>query len=257
MSTDVSPAREKPEVQVFRSQPNPAGRLLYRRSLQGSPSIAGTVFLTFPNQWRCLHRVLVDGAEIAALGVPRASDRNGPSRTTWQVSRGEAQVRSDHRPRRSGCRRGDIVATEMVKVECGTSIPSPSRSPSPASDGAEVDALALWDDNGNGRINCAEARRHGTAPVSRGHPAYQYCETEMAMGWCANRPPLRHEGQSVAHIGHPSRRVGRPPARSSTLRLRFLLATSGPSAAPLQRSHRPSAWDGSCRMPVQRIRMPR
>ena len=31
-----------------------------------------------------------------------------------------------------------------------------------------------WDDNGNGRISCAEARRHGIAPVPRGHPAYPY-----------------------------------------------------------------------------------
>ena len=37
-----------------------------------------------------------------------------------------------------------------------------------------VDALALWDDNGNGRITCDEARAHGIAPVRRGHPAYQY-----------------------------------------------------------------------------------
>ena len=31
-----------------------------------------------------------------------------------------------------------------------------------------------WDDNGNGRVSCAEARRHGIAPVPRGHPAYEY-----------------------------------------------------------------------------------
>ena len=37
-----------------------------------------------------------------------------------------------------------------------------------------VDALALWDDNGNGRITCDEAWNHGIAPVRRGHPAYQY-----------------------------------------------------------------------------------
>ena len=30
-------------------------------------------------------------------------------------------------------------------------------------------ALALYDDNGNGRITCAEARRHGIAPVPRSH----------------------------------------------------------------------------------------
>ena len=39
---------------------------------------------------------------------------------------------------------------------------------------APMNALALYDDNGNGRITCAEARSHGIAPVSRGHPAYQY-----------------------------------------------------------------------------------
>ena len=34
--------------------------------------------------------------------------------------------------------------------------------------------LDKYDDNGNGRITCAEARRHGIAPVRRGHPAYPY-----------------------------------------------------------------------------------
>ena len=31
-----------------------------------------------------------------------------------------------------------------------------------------------WDDNGNGRISCAEARRHGIAPVRHYHPAYPF-----------------------------------------------------------------------------------
>jgi len=34
--------------------------------------------------------------------------------------------------------------------------------------------LALYDDNGNGRISCAEARAHGIAPVHSGDPAYPY-----------------------------------------------------------------------------------
>ena len=34
--------------------------------------------------------------------------------------------------------------------------------------------LARYDDNGNGRISCAEARAHGIAPVRRGHPAYAH-----------------------------------------------------------------------------------
>ena len=50
--------------------------------------------------------------------------------------------------------------------------PSTDAAAADASDGAT--ALARWDDNGNGRITCAEARRHGIAPVSRGHPAYRY-----------------------------------------------------------------------------------
>ena len=40
----------------------------------------------------------------------------------------------------------------------------------------EVDALAMYDDNGDGRITCAEARRHGIAPVYRGDPAYPYMD---------------------------------------------------------------------------------
>ena len=45
--------------------------------------------------------------------------------------------------------------------------PSPTVPPMPPE-------VARWDDNGNGRITCAEARRHGIVPVRRGHPAYPY-----------------------------------------------------------------------------------
>ena len=41
-------------------------------------------------------------------------------------------------------------------------------------DVAPSSALEQWDDNGNGRITCAEARAHGIAPVNRDHPAYPY-----------------------------------------------------------------------------------
>ena len=37
-----------------------------------------------------------------------------------------------------------------------------------------ADALNEYDDNGDGRITCAEARSHGIAPVHRGHPAYPF-----------------------------------------------------------------------------------
>lgn len=53
---------------------------------------------------------------------------------------------------------------------------SPARSPATqnTSPPSNIDALQRWDDNGNGRITCAEARRHGIAPVPRSHPAYRY-----------------------------------------------------------------------------------
>ena len=36
------------------------------------------------------------------------------------------------------------------------------------------DPLNKYDDDGDGRITCAEAQNHGIAPVHRGHPAYPY-----------------------------------------------------------------------------------
>ena len=62
-------------------------------------------------------------------------------------------------------------STEMVVGECEPSSAAPASLPSAQSGG---DPLQLYDDNGNGRITCAEARRHGIAPVPRGHPAYRY-----------------------------------------------------------------------------------
>ena len=55
-----------------------------------------------------------------------------------------------------------------------TTPPSPRRSAAPAAGAPSGSPLARYDDNGNGRITCAEARRHGIAPVHRGHPAYVY-----------------------------------------------------------------------------------
>ena len=66
----------------------------------------------------------------------------------------------------SGC-----TSTEMI-VAAGDA-GSPNASP-PTAPAATSDALRLWDDNGNGRITCKEARRHGIAPVPRGHPAYPH-----------------------------------------------------------------------------------
>ena len=61
------------------------------------------------------------------------------------------------------------ASTEMVVGECGT-----EASAATSAEGEVADALAQWDDNGNGRITCAEARKHGIAPVHRGHPAFPF-----------------------------------------------------------------------------------
>ena len=70
----------------------------------------------------------------------------------------------------AGCADTDIDMTPRGTVAAAR--PPASRGSTTATSG--TDALALYDDNGNGRITCAEARRHGIAPVPRTHPAYQY-----------------------------------------------------------------------------------
>ena len=78
--------------------------------------------------------------------------------------------------------RAEAAAVELILTNCPSTAmvrhsPRPLSAPPvspPQSSPAGVDALASWDDNGNGRITCAEARRHGIAPVPRGHPAYRW-----------------------------------------------------------------------------------
>ena len=61
------------------------------------------------------------------------------------------------------------AATAMIVTAPGEPATAPREAPA-----ASSDALSLYDDNRNGRITCKEARRHGIAPVPRGHPAYTY-----------------------------------------------------------------------------------
>ena len=63
------------------------------------------------------------------------------------------------------------ASTSMQFTDPGAGAPTPAPPPAGEQGG---NALELYDDNGNGRITCAEARAHGIAPVPRGHPAYQY-----------------------------------------------------------------------------------
>lgn len=64
------------------------------------------------------------------------------------------------------------MTTEIEKSDCIAVSDLPDSRPTSSPEG--VEALRLWDDNRNGRITCREARRHGIAPVPRGHPAYPF-----------------------------------------------------------------------------------
>ena len=69
------------------------------------------------------------------------------------------------------------VAMEFVAASETESAAAEEVTPTPGSEAGqqvEGDPLELYDDNGNGRITCAEAERHGIAPVRSDHPAYQY-----------------------------------------------------------------------------------
>lgn len=61
-------------------------------------------------------------------------------------------------------------STDMEAAVCSTA----SGSEDPGHTLPAVGVLARYDDDGNGRITCKEARRHGIAPVSRDHPAYRH-----------------------------------------------------------------------------------
>ena len=63
-------------------------------------------------------------------------------------------------------------STALEPVVCA--VPSGSTAGAASAPAGGDDALALYDDNGNGTITCAEASRHGIAPVPRSHPAYRY-----------------------------------------------------------------------------------
>lgn len=65
----------------------------------------------------------------------------------------------------SGCTSTALIVDRSGQAAAASPAPS-----APQAGGA----LELYDDNGNGRITCAEARNHGIAPVRRGHPAYEF-----------------------------------------------------------------------------------
>jgi hypothetical protein len=76
--------------------------------------------------------------------------------------------------------RREANALDQVLVSCASTTLVRGGAPvaAPINPRGRSDTLpaevAQWDDNGNGRITCAEARTHGITPVRRDHPAYAY-----------------------------------------------------------------------------------
>ena len=79
--------------------------------------------------------------------------------------------------------RREAAALEQILSKCGSVEMEPlvcrRTSANPARRGNtgrenDLDPLARYDNNANGRITCQEARHHGIAPVHRDHPAYRY-----------------------------------------------------------------------------------
>ena len=68
-----------------------------------------------------------------------------------------------------GCTPTDMVVPAPTTTETFTTTATPTPTPARAED-----ALAMYDDNDNGRISCAEPRAHGITPARRGHPAHQF-----------------------------------------------------------------------------------
>ena len=95
------------------------------------------------------------------------------------------------------------ASTELVVFARGV---VPASAPAASAAGSSA-ALAEWDDNGNGRISCAEARAHGIAPVTRDHPAYPFmrdgdgdgvvCEFQQPHVLTASGSPARAHPDSL------------------------------------------------------------
>ena len=113
------------------------------------------------------HVQLKDGESLADLLIANGYGRpyDGGSRQNWCDEAIEFPV---SRP------------VESRWASSGDNAVTPSHPAGATSDNGDAranstdDPLALYDDNGNGRITCAEAGAHGIAPVRRNHPAFPH-----------------------------------------------------------------------------------
>ena len=109
------------------------------------------------------------GPELPAEIAQWDDNANGHISCAEARGHGIAPVRRGH-PAYAFMTDGD---GDGMVCESGGGQPSRPRT-AQREDSQRPSGALRWDDNGNGRISCAEARRHGIAPVRRGHPAYRY-----------------------------------------------------------------------------------
>ena len=121
---------------------------------------------------------------LAAPGLNR-HEKGGKDAAAWLPARNRcwfaATVVAVRRAYGLTIDRDEAAALEGVLTQCDSTEMEPVVCV-PDADAGQVgtagtdgdDVLARCDDNGNGRITCREARRHGIAPVRRGHPVYRY-----------------------------------------------------------------------------------
>ena len=112
------------------------------------------------------------------------------SRAPEARTHGIAPVRRDH-PAYAYMRDGDgdgiVCEAGGGEAKGGTA----RQGSAPATSGSS--ALRQYDDNGNGRITCAEARRHGIAPVRRGPSCvslHARCRRGTELSASAERRPV-------------------------------------------------------------------
>ncbi len=106
------------------------------------------------------HVQLKDGENLADLLIANGHGRpyDGGTRQSWCDEAIEVPVSRPPQGRRASSAGNAAASSNNVDARAGST----------------DDPLALYDDNGNGRITCAEAGAHGIAPVRRNHPAYPH-----------------------------------------------------------------------------------
>ena len=111
----------------------------------------------------------------------------------------------------------ECTSAEMERTVCNA--PPPAGSEAASDEPDTTDALALYDDDGDARITCNEARRHGIAPVRRSHPAYQHMRDrdgdgvvcELMRGRHASGPASLFDSQDETPEGDSSARASPIP----------------------------------------------